>query len=102
MLLPSACFHLAVFRPGAWRFYNPALYKAPERRELTEEERIYVNSGGADPRDAEEAVPKGGIAGTGVTARRGPATQRRGRGRKGVGEMTKSLVRMTVRRCEKI
>merc|ERR1719265_2758481 len=28
---------------------------------------IYVNSGGADPRDAEEAVPKGGIAGTGVT-----------------------------------
>jgi len=49
------------------KFYNPALYKAPERRELTEEERIYVNSGGADPRDAEEAVPKGGIAGTGVT-----------------------------------
>jgi len=49
------------------KFYNPALYKAPERRELTEEERIYVNSGGADPRDAEEAVPKGGIAGTGVS-----------------------------------
>jgi len=49
------------------KFYNPTLYKAPERRELTEEERIYVNSGGADPRDAEEAVPKGGIAGTGVT-----------------------------------
>jgi len=48
------------------KFYNPALYKAPERRELTEEERIYVNAGGADPRDAEEAVPKGGIAGTGV------------------------------------
>merc|ERR1719506_2308737 len=35
------------------KFYNPALYKEPERRELTEEERIYVNSGGADPRDAE-------------------------------------------------
>jgi len=49
------------------KFYNPALYVAPPRRELTEEERIYVNSGGADPRDAEEAVPKGGIAGTGVT-----------------------------------
>jgi DNA repair exonuclease SbcCD ATPase subunit len=48
------------------KFYNPTLYKAPERRELTEEERIYVNAGGADPRDAEEAVPKGGIAGTGV------------------------------------
>merc|ERR1719393_430613 len=37
------------------KFYNPTLYKAPERRELTEEERIYVASGGADPRDAEEA-----------------------------------------------
>jgi len=49
------------------KFYNPTLYKAPERRELTEEERIYVNAGGADPRDAEDAVPKGGIAGTGVT-----------------------------------
>ena len=43
-------------------------YKAPERRELTEEEQIYVNSGGADPRDAEEAAVAGtGIAGTGVT-----------------------------------
>ena len=52
------------------RFYNPAAYNPPQRRELTEEERIYVNSGGADPRDAEEAVPKGGIAGTGVTVRR--------------------------------
>merc|ERR1719515_168322 len=50
------------------KFYNPALYKEPERRELTEEERIYVNSGGADPRDAEEAAVAGtGIAGTGVT-----------------------------------
>jgi len=50
------------------KFYNPALYVAPPRRELTEEERIYVNSGGADPRDAEEAAVAGtGIAGTGVT-----------------------------------
>merc|ERR1719181_537350 len=48
------------------KFYNPKLYKAPERRELTEEEQIYVNSGGVDPRIAEEAAPKGGIAGTGV------------------------------------
>merc|ERR1719263_1113428 len=49
------------------KFYNPALYKEPERRELTEEERIYVNSGGADPRDAEEAAVAGtGIAGTGI------------------------------------
>merc|ERR1719316_1357072 len=44
------------------KFYNPTVYKAPERRELTEEERIYVNSGGADPRDAEEAA----VAGTGI------------------------------------
>jgi len=50
------------------KFYNPTLYKAPERRELTEEERIYVNSGGADPRDAEEAAAPQGIAGTGVGA----------------------------------
>merc|ERR1719407_446642 len=39
----------------------------PQRRELTEEERIYVQSGGADPRDAEEAAAKEGtIAGTGI------------------------------------
>merc|ERR1719213_502072 len=50
------------------KFYNPAAYKAPERRELTEEERIYVNSGGVDPRDAEEAAAaQTGIAGTGIT-----------------------------------
>merc|ERR1719482_320480 len=34
------------------KFYNPAAYSPPQRRELTEEERIYVQSGGADPRDA--------------------------------------------------
>jgi len=38
------------------KFYNPTLYKAPERRDLTEEERIAVNSGAPDPRDAEEAM----------------------------------------------
>merc|ERR1719456_1333944 len=27
------------------KFYNPALYKAPPKRELTDEERIYVASG---------------------------------------------------------
>merc|ERR1719460_25009 len=49
------------------KFYNPTVYKAPERRELTEEERIYVNSGGADPRDAEEAAAaQTGNAGTGI------------------------------------
>jgi septal ring factor EnvC (AmiA/AmiB activator) len=51
------------------KFYNPTVYKAPERRELTEEERIYVNSGGVDPRDAEEAAAaQTGIAGTGISA----------------------------------
>jgi len=51
------------------KFYNPTLYKAPERRELTEEERIYVNSGGVDPRIAEEAeTARTTIAGTGVSA----------------------------------
>merc|ERR1719271_839696 len=50
------------------KFYNPSAYKPPQRRELTEEERIYVQSGGADPRDAEEAAAaQTGIAGTGVT-----------------------------------
>jgi len=50
------------------KFYNPKLYKKAERRELTEEERIYVNSGGLDPRDAEEAQTAAtSIAGTGVT-----------------------------------
>merc|ERR1719407_14805 len=51
------------------KFYNPAAYKPPQRRELTKEERIYVQSGGADPRDAEEAAAaQTGIAGTGITA----------------------------------
>jgi len=52
------------------KFYNPTLYVAPPRRELTEEERIYVANGGEDPRDAEEAAAAnapGTIAGTGVT-----------------------------------
>jgi uncharacterized coiled-coil DUF342 family protein len=49
------------------KFYRPNLYKAPQRRELTEEERILVNSGGVDPRDAEEAAAaQTGIAGTGI------------------------------------
>jgi len=49
------------------KFYNPKMYKAPQRRELTEEERIYVSSGGEDPRDAEEAAASANsIAGTGV------------------------------------
>jgi peptidoglycan hydrolase CwlO-like protein len=46
------------------KFYNPKQYKAPPKRELTEEERITVNNGGTlAPTDA-----PGGIAGTGVEA----------------------------------
>merc|ERR1719174_1302834 len=52
------------------KFYRPNLYKAPQRRELTEEERIAVSSGAPDPRDQEEAAEalrkKGTIAETGV------------------------------------
>merc|ERR1719390_350905 len=45
------------------KFYNPKLYKAPPKRELTEAERITVSNGGTL---APTAAP-GGIAGTGVT-----------------------------------
>merc|ERR1719426_751020 len=51
-----------------FKFYRPNLHKEEPRRELTEEERVAIAAGAADPRDAEEAMPKGGIAGTGVTA----------------------------------
>jgi len=46
------------------KFYNPKLYKAPPKRDLSESERITVNMGGTL---APTAAP-GGIAGTGVTA----------------------------------
>merc|ERR1719399_1589157 len=57
---------LALAKNRLAKFYNPTTYIAPTRRPLTQEEQIYVNSGGADPRDAEEAAAKTGIAGTGV------------------------------------
>jgi len=44
------------------KFYNPKMYKAPPKRELTEEEQITVNNGGTL---APTAAP-GGIAGTGI------------------------------------
>merc|ERR1719353_719596 len=44
------------------KFYNPKLYKAPPKRELTEEEQITMNMGGTL---APTAAP-GGIAGTGI------------------------------------
>jgi len=46
------------------KFYNPKLYKAPPKRELSEADRIAVANGGTL---APTAAP-GGIAGTGVTA----------------------------------
>jgi len=46
------------------KFYNPKLYKAPPKRELTEEERITLNMGGT----LAPTNPPGGIAGTGISA----------------------------------
>jgi len=46
------------------KFYNPKLYKAPPKRELTEEERITVNMGGT----LAPTQPPAGIAGTGIAA----------------------------------
>jgi len=43
------------------KFYNPKLYKAPPKRELSEGDQIYVNEGG----DVPTAAP-GGIANTGI------------------------------------
>jgi len=44
------------------KFYNPKLYKAPPKRELTEEDRITVNMGGT----LAPTPPPAGIAGTGI------------------------------------
>jgi len=46
------------------KFYNPKLYKAPPKRELSEEERITLNMGGT----LAPTNPPGGIAGTGISA----------------------------------
>jgi uncharacterized coiled-coil protein SlyX len=45
------------------KFYNPKLYKAPPKQELSEEDRLYSNFGG----ELEPTPAPGGIAGTGVT-----------------------------------
>merc|ERR1719326_741860 len=59
----TACIELiGVAKNRLNKFYNPKLYKAPPKRELTEEERITLNMGGTL---APTAAP-GGIAGTGV------------------------------------
>jgi len=46
------------------KFYNPKMYKAPAKRELSEQDRISVSLGGTAP---PTSMP-GGIANTGVTA----------------------------------
>jgi len=45
------------------KFYNPKLYVAPPKRELSEQDRIAVSFGGTPP----PTPAPGGIAGTGVT-----------------------------------
>merc|ERR1719277_2653224 len=46
------------------QFYNPKLYKAPAKTELSSEDRIYSNMG--NPDDILTTVAPGGIAGTGI------------------------------------
>jgi len=55
---------LAIAKNRLNKFYNPKLYKAPPKRELSEEQRISSNLGGT----LAPTAPPGGIAGTGVTA----------------------------------
>merc|ERR1719401_572271 len=45
------------------KFYNPKLYKAPAKTELSKEDRIFVNNGGTPP----PTEAPGGIAGTGIS-----------------------------------
>jgi len=47
------------------KFYNPKLFKAPPKRELSREDRIAVGLGGGTPPPTEAP---GGIAGTGISA----------------------------------
>jgi len=60
----SAAKELILFAKNRMnKFYNPKLYKAPPKRELSEGDQIYVNEGGDIPTEA-----PGGIANTGVSA----------------------------------
>merc|ERR550514_366761 len=56
------------------KFYNPKLYKAPPKRELSEEERITLNMGGTLAPTADPNF--GTIAGTGVTLAQISASRR--------------------------
>jgi len=60
----SAAKELLLFAKNRlMKFYNPKLHKAPKKQELSEEDRIYVNEGGAITTEA-----PGGIAGIGIKA----------------------------------
>jgi len=64
MVADGAAKDLLVFAKNRLnKFYNPKLYVAPPKQELSAEERIYVNQGGV----ITTAAP-GGIANTGITA----------------------------------
>jgi len=64
MVADTAAKDLLVFAKNRLnKFYNPKLYVAPPKQELTAEERIYVNQGGV----ITTAAP-GGVANTGITA----------------------------------
>jgi septal ring factor EnvC (AmiA/AmiB activator) len=86
---------LAIAKNRLNKFYNPKLYKAAPKREMSEEERITVNMGGTL---AATAAP-GGIAGTGVTAfaqgagRPGPAPEMPGEYKK-KGEESNGVIGM--------
>jgi len=60
----SAAVELLAFAKNRLnKFYNPKLYKAPPKVELSAEDRIVVNNGGT----LAPAPAAGGIAGTGIT-----------------------------------
>jgi len=60
----SAAKELMLFAKNRMqKFYNPSLYKSPPKRVLSEEERLYVASGGT----LDATAAPGGIAGSGVT-----------------------------------
>jgi len=55
---------IAIAKNRMAKFYNPALYKAPAKVEMSEQQAIAVNMGS----EAAPTVAPSGIAGTGVTA----------------------------------
>merc|ERR1719213_708024 len=55
---------LGIAKNRLLKFYSPKMYKAPPKRELTEEQRITVNMGGT----LAPTAPPAGIAGTGISA----------------------------------